>query len=124
MNLTEIFAIERADDVILLVPRSDLRELDYQRIESGAREVLQLLEQESIKKVLLDFSNTDYYGSTALAFFVKLWKRIKVRQGQLAFCNVSAHEKEILKITGLDRLWPICSTRAEGLRILKNQGAP
>jgi hypothetical protein len=29
-----------------------------------------------IKNVVLDFHKTDYYGVTALGFFVKLWKKV------------------------------------------------
>ena len=37
----------------------------------------------------------------------------------MAFCNVSNHEKEILQITRLDHLWPICSSRSEALAAVK-----
>ena len=115
-----IFEIEQEDDTIIVVPTVDLRELDYQRIEDGARDVLDLLNGTGIKNVVLDFHKTDYYGSTALGFFVKLWKRVRLRNGRMAFCNVSAHEKEILQITSLDHLWPICSSRSEALEAVKN----
>jgi hypothetical protein len=34
----------------------------------------------------------------------------------LAFCNVSAHERELLTVTGLDTLWPIYPSREEAIR--------
>ena len=115
-----LFEIEQQDDTIIVVPTVDLRELDYQGIEGGARDVLNLLNGTGIKNVVLDFHKTDYYGSTALGFFVKLWKRVRLRNGRMAFCNVSAHEKEILQVTSLDHLWPICSSRSEALEAVKN----
>jgi hypothetical protein len=33
----------------------------------------------------------------------------------MAFCNVSAHEREILRATNLDQLWPICPSRSAAL---------
>ena len=114
-----IFEIEQEDDTIIVVPAVDLRELDYQRIEAGARRILDLLNGTGIKNVVLDFHKTDYYGSTALGFFVKLWKRVRRRNGRMAFCNVSDHEKEILQITKLDHLWPICSSRSEALEAVR-----
>jgi anti-anti-sigma factor len=110
-----IFEIEQKDDTIIVVPTVDLREIEYQRIEEGARKVLDLLNGIGVKSVVLDFHKTDYYGSTALGFFVKLWKRVRSRNGRMAFCNVSDHEREILQITALDQLWPICSSRIEAL---------
>jgi anti-anti-sigma factor len=84
-----IFEVEKAGDTIIVVPVVDLRELDYQRIEEGAREVLHLLNETDIKNVVIDFHKTDYYGSTALGFFVKLWKRLRKQNGRIAFCNAA-----------------------------------
>jgi hypothetical protein len=62
---------------------------------------------------------TGSYGSTALGFFVKRWKRGTGQNGRMAFCNVSDAEKEVLGITRLDRLWPVCPSRAEALEAVK-----
>jgi anti-anti-sigma factor len=121
---TGIFVIDRVDDTIIVVPSVDLRELDYERIENGAREILELVKGGDNRNVVLDFYKTDYYGSTALGFFVKLWKRVRKRNGRMAFCNVSSHEKEILQITGLDHSWPICSSRSEALDSVRGVRPP
>jgi anti-anti-sigma factor len=112
---TKLFEIERQGDTIIVVPQINLRELDYPRIEAGASDILNMLDGTSTKHVVLDFHKTDYYGSTALGFFVKLLKRVRSRNGRMAFCNVSDHEKEILQITGLHHSWPICASRQEAL---------
>jgi anti-anti-sigma factor len=117
--LRGIFDIELQDATLIVTPLVDLRELDFQRIEAGAREILDRLNRIGTKHVVLDFHKTDYYGSTALGFFVKLLKRIRSQHGRMAFCNVSNHEKEILQITRLDHLWPICSSRSEALEAVR-----
>jgi anti-anti-sigma factor len=114
----DIFEIERDERTIIVTPLADLRELDYEQIEAGATEVLTLLNQPPVKNVIIDFHRTDSYGTTALGFFVKVWKRVKSGHGNMAFCNVSDHEMEILKITKLDNVWPICSSREEALRVI------
>jgi anti-anti-sigma factor len=114
-----IFEIEQKDDTMIVVPNMDLRELAYKQIEEGARKVLDLLNGTDIKNVVLDFHKTDYYGSTALGLFVRVWKRVSRRNGRMVFCNVSEHEKEVLQITHLDQLWPVCSSRSEALAAVK-----
>jgi len=114
-----IFEIEQENDTIIVVPAVDLRELEYTRIEEGARKILDLLDGSGIKNVVLDFHKTYHYGSTVLGFFVKLWMRVRKRNGRMAFCNVSDHEKQILQITKLDHLWPICSSRSEALEAVQ-----
>jgi anti-anti-sigma factor len=113
--MTPIFQVIRQDDTIVVEPQADLDELAYQQIESGAKEILALLEHAPIKNVVVDFHKTDYYGSSALGFFVKLWKRVRQHRGGMAFCCVSAHEKDILQVTKLDQLWLVCKSRQEAL---------
>ena len=110
-----IFAIEESGDTIVVLPTKDLRELDYGRIDRGAMDIFDLLSQDEIKHIVVDLQKSDYSGSSALAFFVKLWETIDKVNGRMAFCNVSDHEKDILRVTYLDQLWPICSSRSEAL---------
>ena len=114
-----VFEVERDGDTIVVLPAADLRELDYLRIEAGARAVLQMLYGPGIKNLVVDFDKTDYYGTTALGFFLRFWKAARERAGRMAFCNLSAHEQEILRVTNLDHLWPICSSRAEALEAVQ-----
>jgi anti-anti-sigma factor len=114
-----IFQVEQEGDTVVVIPAVDLRELEYQWIEAGAQRILDLLNGPGVTNVVMDFHKTDYYGSTALAFFVKVWMRVSRQKGHMAFCNVSDHEREILRITGLDHCWPVCSTRAEALAAVK-----
>lgn len=114
-----IFEIEQEDDTIIVVPEMDLRELDYQRIEEGARTILELLDGINIKNVVIDFHKTDYFGSTALGIFIRLWKRVSSKNGRMALCNISDNEKEILEIMKLDHFWQIRSSRTEALAAVR-----
>ncbi len=114
-----VFQIEQQEQTLVVTPLSDLRELEFDRIEAGAAEVFQLLEAGEAVNVVIDLHNTNYCGSTALSFFVKLWKRVKTRSGQMVFCGVSDMEREILKVTNLDRLWRQCSDRTEALALVR-----
>ncbi len=117
-----LFEVERQGDVAVVTPTADLREFDYQGIESAAEGLLDLAAAPGVKGVVLDFHRTDYYGSTALGFFVRLWKRVSSHGGRLAFCNVSAHEREVLAVTRLDGLWPICASREEAVAAVRAGG--
>jgi anti-anti-sigma factor len=114
-NLMGLFDVEIEGRTVIVTPVADLRETDFQAIESGAEEVLALLSGVPARNVVVDLRGTDYYGSTALGFFVRLWKRVRSRNGRMAFCNVSEHEREILRVMRLDGLWPVCSSRDEAL---------
>jgi anti-anti-sigma factor len=118
---TGLFAVERVGDTLVVTPLADLGELEYQQGEPEARAVYDLLNDPSVRGVVLDFGRTAYFGSSALAFFVRLWKAVSARGGRMAFCNLSSEEREILKHTRLDSLWPVCGTREEAMQRV---GAP
>jgi anti-anti-sigma factor len=104
-----IFDVEQSQETLIITPLKNLYELDYQEIQLGGRELLELLSTAPVKNVIMDFHKTEGFGSTALGFFVRLWKKVRQRNGSMAFCNLSDNEKEILQITKLDGLWNISS---------------
>jgi anti-anti-sigma factor len=118
MPRAAMFEIEREGETIIATPVVNLTELED--MELNARGVVDVLSDLSIKNLVLDFQKTDYFGSTALALFVKLWKMATDRNGCMAFCNLSKHQHEILNVTKLDKLWPICDSRAEAMKAVGN----
>jgi stage II sporulation protein AA (anti-sigma F factor antagonist) len=115
---TRMIEVELQGDTLVLTPQGDLRELDYQEIEAEGEELLRLAEDPAVKNVVVDFARTDYFGSTALGLFARLWKRVRARGGRMALCNVSAHESQIMAVTRLASFWPVLPSREEALAAL------
>jgi anti-anti-sigma factor len=111
----KLLEIEQAGEIVVIVPQSDLSELAFEQLEAEASDVLEIVDKVQAKNVVIDFHKSNYFGSTALGFFMKLWLRVRRRNGHMAFCNMSEHEKEVLHITKTDGLWPICSSRKEAI---------
>jgi len=122
---TRLIEVEREGDTLVLTPQGDLRELDYLEFGEDPEEVLLLLAADPwIKNVVVDFDKTDYLGSTALEFFAQLGKEVRCRRGRLAFCNLSAHQGEILAVRGLAKTWPTFPSREEAIEAADLSGAP
>jgi anti-anti-sigma factor len=117
MPADTLFLTERDGNTLILTPTVNLSELEY--AESVADGIIALLGDATIKNVVIDFERTDYFGSTALGFFIRIWKILKERQGRVAFCNLSAHEAEILHITKLTEYWSMHATRTNALEAIK-----
>jgi anti-anti-sigma factor len=113
-----VFEVKQEGETLLIVPVTNLGELGFEEIESEASSLLDLLNDSPARNVVLDFCRTDYFGSAALRFFLRLSKSVRLRNGRLALCNISQHEQEILKLTKLDSLWAICPSRAEAMRFV------
>ncbi len=107
--------------MLVLIPRSNLDEIALQQIYAEADEVLKTLDQALGTSIVIDCENTDFFSSSALGFFMKLWLRVRVRDGRMAFCNLSPQEKEVLHLTKTDTLWKIGASRNEALAILRQE---
>jgi anti-anti-sigma factor len=116
----DVFALEQVGETILITPQINLGELAYRRIEAAADTVFDLLDRVAVKHVVMDFARTDYFGTTAIGFFLRVWKRVRGVGGHMAFCNLSDHAREILRFTKLDHLWTICRTRDEALKAVQH----
>lgn len=114
-STSNVLKVERDGVTIVVTPVADLRESEIKSLQDEFQAVLDILADGAVKNVVMDFEQTDYYGSTALGFFVKVWKRVRCAGGRMAFCGVSKHEQQILEITNLNTLWPIYGTRDEAL---------
>jgi anti-sigma B factor antagonist len=118
-----IFEVETAPDTLVIVPVANLSELSHNELEQEAAEIIQQFETSNLRHVVIDFQQTDYFGSTALGFFVKLWKMVIHRQGRMALCGISKHEEDILKTTRLDQIWPLFTTRPDALQAVKGDAS-
>lgn len=124
LNDTRILETERIGNVLVVSPLTDLGELEYARIKAEASGVLRLFELTQVNNVVLDLARADYSGSSAIGFFLELWKKVQSRGGSMALCHVSRHEHEILRACHLETLWPICESRDAALAAIRGEGKP
>jgi anti-anti-sigma factor len=103
----------REGDTLIVTLLADLSEAHYEQYMEEADEVLNRLSDPAIKNVILDFGMTDFVGSCALGFFVRLWDMVRARHGRMVVCHASEGELEVLRGTHLDGVWPICRSREE-----------
>jgi anti-sigma B factor antagonist len=68
------------------------------------------------KEVVVDLTKTTFIDSTALSALVEATKRLRPAGGRLALVCVDPNLVKIFRITALDRLLPLYSSRAEALR--------
>jgi anti-anti-sigma factor len=66
--------------------------------------------------MLLDLSQTTFFGSGFLETLFRVWKTLQNRpDANLVICGLHPYCREVLEITHLDKLWPLYDTRAEAL---------
>jgi anti-sigma B factor antagonist len=69
-------------------------------------------------RIVVDLSETTFLDSTALGVLIGTVKRLRSREGRLTLINTDSNIAKTFEITGLDQIFTICSTRAEGVAAL------
>jgi anti-anti-sigma factor len=110
---SEMFEVARFSGIVVITPTRDLRELEFEAIQE---ELGHLADDPTLSRVVVDLGRTDYLGSTALGMFVALARTLRQRGGRLVLCNSSAHEREIVGVTGLADVLPSYPSLQDALR--------
>jgi anti-anti-sigma factor len=110
--------IERHSDIAIIVPTADVEAMQWDLIEQAADIVLQPLKKEPANGVIVDLSQVAYFGSVFLSLLLRCHKLVKQQGNEMVLCGASERARELLKLTALDTLWAIYSTREEALEAL------
>ena len=110
-----LIVCEPIEDVTV-VSFMESRMLDELNIKEIGDQLLGLVEKYDKKKILLDFSNVEYMSSAALGKLITLHNKAKAASGEARMCCIHPNIFEVFKITQLDRLFLIHSTREDALK--------
>ena len=67
------------------------------------------------KSVIVDLSEVDFMDSSGLSALVSGMKALRKTGGQLSICNTNAQIRTAMRLTMLDRVFPIFDTITEAL---------
>jgi anti-anti-sigma factor len=76
----------------------------YKQVEALKREILDILENEQPKRVVMDFANVRFFTTPFFSLIIK----IRQKAGHLEFCNLDSNVMELLEVTNLSKIFPIC----------------
>lgn len=79
-------------------------------------DVLSELVSSGLNRILVDFRQTPYFGSSLLEGLRLIWNKVHPSGGRMVLCNASPVGKEILELAKFDHLWPIVADRQAGLK--------
>jgi anti-anti-sigma factor len=122
MAMTTAFSIcdvECQEDVVILTPTVNLRELEYDDFEAVVDTTLEMLENGDVRHVVIDFGHTEYFGSHTITSLQKLGKKAQSQGGKMVLARMSVQEQDILKAMALDTFWPICSSTEDATEAVK-----
>ena len=89
--------------------------LDEANIQQIGEEITEIVESETMPKILISFENVDHLSSAALGTLITINKKVKNREGILRLANIDPQIYEVFKITQLDRIFSIHDSSEEAL---------
>jgi len=94
----------------------------WAKLEQTEESVLRLAENADPPRLLIDLTNTDYFGSAFLNVLVGCYQRVKRRRGRFSLCGVQPDLMRELEVTRLTELWPVYATRQQALEAERDGG--
>jgi len=114
------YVVEHRGRTAIVTIHGNLGEFAFEHLESAAAtEVAKFLSKRETRNIVIDLQDTQYFGSSALSFLIRLWKAVISRGGRMAVCQASDFEREILTRMRLDSLWTLCETLEEALQYVE-----
>jgi len=83
------------------------------------RERFDKLLAEGEHNFVIDMGGVDFIDSSGLAAFVRLFKRVRIGEGDVKLCCVRPEILKIFELTRLNRVFDIFETRAEAVESYK-----
>ncbi len=87
---------------------------------SAAEQDVQNFFEQGTQSMLIDLSDVTYLSSAGLRVLLIAAKTAKARGGQIALASVKPTVKDIITMSGFDKLMAICVDREAGLAHLQS----
>ena len=111
------FTVNCQGNTAIVSASGNFGEFAVEKLHTAITDGLNRFDQvPDVKNVVIDLEHTEYFGSSALGLFIRLWHRVSSRGGKMALCNLTDFEEEILRVTELDNFWTVCDSRDEALK--------
>lgn len=114
---TDLFRVNSEGPVQVVELRlpSQLDSEDFDRANDA---LLSLFDEKPEGRWVLDLSELEYAGSSALGLMVNIRQKVKQAGGKLALCGLSPRLLGIFRTCCLERLFLIKSLRADAVRTM------
>ncbi len=110
--------IVQQEGVTILELGREYDALDETTFQQARDTVVRAADHAEPARLLVDMAQTVYISSSFMELLFRAWKRIRQREGRFAVCCPNAFCSEVLRVSRVDRLFPVLETRQAGLNEL------
>ncbi len=98
-------------DTVILYPRDYINDIEGEKLEEMCDSFL----KRGIKKVVIDFSDTEMVNSIGVSILIGVIERIKDKKGVVLFSGLKKTNHDIFRIVGLTKLIPVYGSEDDAL---------
>jgi anti-anti-sigma factor len=98
--------------IVVIVPRFDAY------TANDVEMVLRDLIAKGVKKLICDFSQTEYIASAGLRVLLSAAKSLQKSGGQIILVSMKPYVHEVFEISGFTQIFKICNSQKEALQSL------
>jgi len=106
-----VFSIEEKGEVIIIRLDKRIDSSNADELEKGIEKIV----KDGKKKILFDFSGTDYISSAGLRVLLLTVKNTKKTGGKVALCSLKPFVMEVFVTAGFNQIFSIYKTCDDGL---------
>lgn len=103
---------------VTVVRFQDQKIIDPEAIQELGQELIDLVEKEERKKIVVNFANVEFLSSAALGKLITFEKLTKRVGAELILTNIAPEIFQVFTITNLDKLFQIKDNEADALAVL------
>lgn len=107
MNLGRVFHARCVGSTLIVSPSGSVGSLQGAAIRADLDRLLEQIDSHSIRNVIFDLEQVEYFGSVMLTAMHAIWKRVRQQDGKVVLCRVSEVGRDVLGVARFDSLWPI-----------------
>ena len=89
--------------------------LDIETVEDVERCLLGCADSGQIQNLIVDLSNTRFFGTSFLEVLIRTWNRVRRKNGKFALSGLQSHPEEVIRVSKLDQIWRLYATVAEAV---------
>jgi len=101
--------VDQQDGVAIVSPAGDVDSTNAHELQQRLDELL----ADDLHNFVIDLSRVGFMDSAGLAAMVRLYKRVRIGEGDVRLAAVPPQVQEVLDLTSLSSVFAISSTAAE-----------
>ncbi len=88
---------------------------EMHQIQEIGEELFGLVDQQNVRKLVLDFSKVQLLSSAMLGVLLNLKTRAEAAKGRIVICNLKRELREVFRLARLDKMFSFYDSEADAL---------